>query len=55
MEYENPNQILRQKAELEPGTVYKFRVAGINTLGRGPFSVVTGFKYVTIWQHSMVF
>uniref|UniRef100_A0A914EFK1 Fibronectin type-III domain-containing protein n=1 Tax=Acrobeloides nanus TaxID=290746 RepID=A0A914EFK1_9BILA len=47
-DYENNQGILRQKAELEPGTVYKFRVAGLNALGRGPWSTVTGFKYVPI-------
>lgn len=29
-----------KKAELEPGTAYKFRVAGINACGRGPWSEV---------------
>ncbi|CAH1134052.1 unnamed protein product [Ceutorhynchus assimilis] len=29
---------------LEPGTAYKFRVAGINTVGKGEWSKVTGFK-----------
>lgn len=30
--------------ELEPGTTYKFRVAGLNGCGRGPFSVVSAFR-----------
>ncbi|VDM41388.1 unnamed protein product [Toxocara canis] len=33
-----------RKAELEPGTAYKFRVAGINACGRGEWSEVTAFK-----------
>ncbi|KAI1715473.1 host cell factor 1 [Ditylenchus destructor] len=33
-----------QKIELEPGTIYKFRVAGINACGRGQWSPVIGFK-----------
>ncbi|VDK57600.1 unnamed protein product [Anisakis simplex] len=33
-----------RKAELEPGTAYKFRVAGINACGRGDWSEVTAFK-----------
>ncbi|VDP06039.1 unnamed protein product [Soboliphyme baturini] len=33
-----------KKAELQAGTAYRFRVAGLNTCGRGPWSEVTGFK-----------
>lgn len=33
-----------RKAELEPGTAYRFRVAGVNTIGRGPWSEVSAFK-----------
>lgn len=33
-----------KKSELEPGTAYKFRVAGINACGRGGWSEVTAFK-----------
>ncbi|VDM57722.1 unnamed protein product [Angiostrongylus costaricensis] len=36
--------IFLQKAELEPGTAYRFRVAGINSIGRGPWSEVSAFK-----------
>lgn len=32
------------KVNLEPGTAYKFRVAAINTCGRGPWSEVSAFK-----------
>lgn len=32
------------KFDLEPGTAYKFRVAAINTCGRGPWSEVSAFK-----------
>lgn len=32
------------KMELEPGTAYKLRVAGINGCGRGPWSEVSAFK-----------
>jgi len=32
------------KVELQPGTAYKFRVAGINACGRGPWSEVSAFK-----------
>ena len=28
----------------QPGTGYKFRVAGINTCGRGPWSEISAFK-----------
>lgn len=33
-----------KKIELEAGTAYKFRVAGINACGRGPWSEVSAFK-----------
>ncbi|GFS50646.1 host cell factor [Nephila pilipes] len=33
-----------KKQELQPGTAYKFRVAGINSCGRGPWSEVSAFK-----------
>ena len=33
-----------RKVELQPGTAYKFRVAGINACGRGPWSEVSAFK-----------
>ncbi|XP_059535470.1 host cell factor 1 isoform X2 [Myotis daubentonii] len=33
-----------KKHELQPGTAYKFRVAGINACGRGPFSEISAFK-----------
>ncbi|XP_041801023.1 host cell factor 1-like [Chelmon rostratus] len=33
-----------RKVELQPGTAYKFRVAGINICGRGAFSDVSAFK-----------
>uniref|UniRef100_A0A0R3QNJ3 Fibronectin type-III domain-containing protein n=1 Tax=Brugia timori TaxID=42155 RepID=A0A0R3QNJ3_9BILA len=33
-----------RKAELEAGTAYHFRVAGINACGRGNWSEVTAFK-----------
>ena len=33
-----------KRLELQPGTAYKFRVAAINSCGRGPFSEVTAFK-----------
>ncbi|XP_069785357.1 host cell factor 1-like isoform X2 [Narcine bancroftii] len=36
------SQLKRQ--ELQPGTAYKFRVAGINACGRGPFSDISAFK-----------
>nr|XP_014584781.1 host cell factor 1 isoform X4 [Equus caballus] len=36
------NQLKKQ--ELQPGTAYKFRVAGINACGRGPFSEISAFK-----------
>ena len=37
------NNVLK-KQELQPGTAYKFRVAGINACGRGLFSDVSAFK-----------
>lgn len=36
---------LLRKAELEPGTAYKFRVAGINACGRGEWSEVWSTTY----------
>ncbi|KAK6054386.1 hypothetical protein COOONC_08109 [Cooperia oncophora] len=33
-----------RKAELEPGTAYRFRIAGINSIGRGNWSEVSAFK-----------
>ncbi|ESO01613.1 hypothetical protein HELRODRAFT_81280 [Helobdella robusta] len=33
-----------KRQDLLPGTAYKFRVAAINSCGRGPFSEVTAFK-----------
>ncbi|KAL3851844.1 hypothetical protein ACJMK2_015546, partial [Sinanodonta woodiana] len=33
-----------KRQELQPGTAYKFRVAGINACGRGPFSEISAFK-----------
>merc|ERR1719422_2335007 len=35
---------ISKKLELQPGTAYKFRVAGINTCGRGAWSEVSAFK-----------
>uniref|UniRef100_A0A673XSH8 Host cell factor 1 n=1 Tax=Salmo trutta TaxID=8032 RepID=A0A673XSH8_SALTR len=39
-----PDYSQMKKMELQPGTAYKFRVAGINTCGRGNFSEVSAFK-----------
>ncbi|XP_056129897.1 host cell factor 1b [Lampris incognitus] len=39
-----PDYSQMRKVELQPGTAYKFRVAGINTCGRGAFSEVSAFK-----------
>uniref|UniRef100_A0A3P9ACN8 Host cell factor 1 n=1 Tax=Esox lucius TaxID=8010 RepID=A0A3P9ACN8_ESOLU len=39
-----PDYSQMRKVELQPGTAYKFRVAGINTCGRGSFSEVSAFK-----------
>ena len=39
-----PDHSVLKKQELQPGTAYKFRVAGINACGRGPFSEVSAFK-----------
>jgi len=39
-----PNHSALKRLELQPGTAYKFRVAAINSCGRGPFSEVTAFK-----------
>lgn len=35
---------IAKKVELEPGTIYKFRVAGLNDCGQGIWSSVIGFK-----------
>lgn len=39
-----PDHSMLKKQELLPGTAYKFRVAGINACGRGPWSEVSAFK-----------
>ena len=39
-----PNHNALKRLELQPGTAYKFRVAAINSCGRGAFSEVTAFK-----------
>lgn len=39
-----PDYSQMRKLELQPGTAYKFRVAGINICGRGAFSEVSAFK-----------
>ncbi|XP_029283987.1 host cell factor 1-like isoform X2 [Cottoperca gobio] len=41
---ETPDYSLMRKVELQPGTAYKFRVAGTNICGRGVFSEVSAFK-----------
>ena len=33
-----------RKVELQPGTAFKFRVAGINVCGRGAYSDIAAFK-----------
>uniref|UniRef100_A0A2P2I2D6 Host cell factor 2-like n=1 Tax=Hirondellea gigas TaxID=1518452 RepID=A0A2P2I2D6_9CRUS len=33
-----------QEIRLQPGSAYKFRVAGVNSCGRGPWSEVSAFK-----------
>merc|ERR1712012_87694 len=35
---------IAKKLELQPGTAYKFRVAGINACGRGAWSEISAFK-----------
>uniref|UniRef100_A0A4W5LWA8 Host cell factor 1 n=1 Tax=Hucho hucho TaxID=62062 RepID=A0A4W5LWA8_9TELE len=39
-----PDYNQMKKMELQPGTAYKFRVAGINACGRGSFSEISAFK-----------
>lgn len=39
-----PDYSQMKRVELQPGTAYKFRVAGINTCGRGTFSEISAFK-----------
>lgn len=39
-----PDYSLMTKIQLEPGTAYKFRVAGLNSCGQGPWSEVSAFK-----------
>merc|ERR1719510_971530 len=43
VDIEGDENILK-KLDLKPGTAYKFRVAGINSCGRGPWSEVSAFK-----------
>ncbi|XP_062890763.1 host cell factor 1b isoform X3 [Mobula hypostoma] len=42
--YVVPDYSQLKRQELQPGTAYKFRVAGINACGRGPFSEISAFK-----------
>lgn len=35
-----PDYSMMTKIQLEPGTAYKFRVAGLNSCGQGPWSEV---------------
>ncbi|XP_078063518.1 host cell factor 1-like [Mustelus asterias] len=39
-----PDHSQLKRQELQPGTAYKFRVAGINACGRGPFGEISAFK-----------
>uniref|UniRef100_A0A452GQG8 Host cell factor C2 n=1 Tax=Gopherus agassizii TaxID=38772 RepID=A0A452GQG8_9SAUR len=39
-----PDYSQLKKQELQPGTAYKFRVAGLNACGRGAFSDISAFK-----------
>ncbi|GAB0202300.1 host cell factor 1 [Grus japonensis] len=39
-----PDHSQLRRQELQPGTAYKFRVAGLNACGRGPFSDLSAFK-----------
>ncbi|XP_063071580.1 host cell factor 1a isoform X2 [Engraulis encrasicolus] len=39
-----PDYAEMKRMELQPGTAYKFRVAGINACGRGTFSEISAFK-----------
>ncbi|XP_048028563.1 host cell factor 1a [Megalobrama amblycephala] len=39
-----PDYSQMKRVELQPGTAYKFRVAGINICGRGAFSEISAFK-----------
>ncbi|CAH1785003.1 unnamed protein product [Owenia fusiformis] len=39
-----PDHSVLKRQELLPGTAYKFRVAGINACGRGPWSEISAFK-----------
>ena len=43
VDIEGDENILK-KLDLKPGTAYKFRVAGINACGRGPWSEISAFK-----------
>ena len=38
------NEEVSRKLELQPGTAYKFRVAGLNACGRGAWSEISAFK-----------
>jgi len=38
------DESLCKKVDLQPGTAYKFRVAGINACGRGAWSEISAFK-----------
>uniref|UniRef100_A0A4W3JUU0 Host cell factor C1 n=1 Tax=Callorhinchus milii TaxID=7868 RepID=A0A4W3JUU0_CALMI len=39
-----PDHSNLKSVKLQPGTAYKFRVAGINACGRGPYSDISAFK-----------
>jgi host cell factor len=37
-------QNLVKKVDLEPGVIYKIRIAAVNSCGRGPWSEAAAFK-----------
>lgn len=46
---------LRKKAELEPGTAYRFRVAGINACGRGEWSEVRHVNKISSFSFLFIY
>ena len=44
IDVEGDENLAKKQIDLQPGTAYKFRVAGMNACGRGAWSEISAFK-----------